>query len=107
MFDKLSEPAKRALEKILVQRTGQLMYEMSTLYPAISGVVPQFSWHAGYCASSDGLPYIGSHRNYPRHLFALGLGRDNLAASSLASRVLVRLHADQPRNEDELFGFGR
>ena len=34
-------PPARARDKVLVQRTGQLMYELSRLYPAISGV------HAG------------------------------------------------------------
>ena len=34
----------RAQDKTLVQRTGQLMYELSMLYPAISGARPEFAW---------------------------------------------------------------
>src|SRR4029453_6017575 len=34
-------PPDRLRSKILVQRTGQLMYELSTLYPDISGIAPE------------------------------------------------------------------
>ena len=34
----------RARDKMLVQRSGQLMYELSTLYPAISGAMPEWAW---------------------------------------------------------------
>ena len=41
--DQAPVPA-RAQDKTLVQRTGQLMYELSMLYPAISGARPEFAW---------------------------------------------------------------
>src|SRR5207253_2231010 len=62
----------RLRDKLLVQRTGQLMYELSTVYPDISGVPPEYGWDAAYARTADGLPYIGPHRNYPHHLFAFG-----------------------------------
>ena len=65
---------ERSREKVIVQRTGQLMYELSTLYPEISGLAPANGWHAVYGATADGLPFIGPHRNFPRHLFAFGGG---------------------------------
>src|SRR6185436_18423721 len=65
-------PPDRQLEKVIVQRTGQLMYELSTLYPEISGIAPEYGWDAAYARTDDGLPYIGPHRNYPHHLFAFG-----------------------------------
>jgi len=57
--------------------------------------------------TADGLPYIGPHRNYPHHLFALGCGGNGLAMSFLASRMLVRYHTGAAAKEDELLGFGR
>src|SRR5262249_11000419 len=36
--------ASRNKPKTLVQRTGQLMYELSTLYPDISGIMPAYGW---------------------------------------------------------------
>jgi len=97
----------RAVDKVLPQRTGQLMYELSTLYPAISGTMPEWSWPFSHDATVDGLPYVGLHRNFPRHLFALGHGRHGVAVSWLAARVLLRAFRSEPAKGDELFGFAR
>ena len=99
--------AARAAEKVLAQRTGQLMYELSTIYPAISGAMPEWSWQYAHEGTVDGLPYVGTHRNFPRHLFALGHDRHGLAVSWLAARVLLRTFLGEPAKGDELFGFGR
>jgi glycine/D-amino acid oxidase-like deaminating enzyme len=97
---------ERLREKTLVQRTGQLMYELSLVVPAISGIQPEHGWDAPYSIARDGLPFIGPHRNYPRHLFALGLG-SNPAAAFLASRVLLRHLTAASDKADEFFGFAR
>lgn len=97
---------ERQRKAVLVQRTGQLMYELSLALPALSGVQPEAGWHAPASRAVDDLPFIGAHRNYPRHLFALGLG-SNLAASFLASRILVRAVDGSGDKADEYFGFAR
>ena len=97
---------ERLREKTLVQRTGQLMYELSLLVPAISGMQPEHGWDAPYSIARDGLPFIGPHRNYPHHLFALGLGT-NPAAAFLASRVLLRHLTGTTEKADDVFGFAR
>lgn len=102
-----SPAAARAREKTLVQRTGQLMYELSTTYPAISGAMPEWAWDYGFDETVDGLPYIGFHRNFPRHLFALGHGRHGSGVAWLAARVLLRLFQGSPEKGDEWLGFSR
>ena len=99
--------AARAREKACVQRTGQLMYELSTLYPAVSGIMPEYGWDSAYGRTGDGLPYLGPHRNYPRHLFALGCGVGGPALAFLASRVLLRHYRGAPAKGDEFFDFSR
>ncbi|MEQ1912838.1 MAG: FAD-binding oxidoreductase [Vicinamibacterales bacterium] len=96
----------RSRETILVQRTGQLMYELSTFYPEISGLQAHYGWDASYSATAHGLPIIGPHRNYPHHLFACG-GSESLTTAFLASRVLLRHHLDEQEPSDAAFGFGR
>jgi glycine/D-amino acid oxidase-like deaminating enzyme len=103
----VTAPSRRALDKVLVQRTGQLMYELSLLYPAISGVGAEQSWAFSHEGTVDGLPFIGLHRNFPRHLFALGHGRHGCAVAWLAARVLLRQFTDEPAKGDELLGFTR
>ena len=56
-------PPERLREKVDVQRTGQLMYELSTLYPEISGILPAYGWDAPYARTADGLPL---HRSAPQ-----------------------------------------
>ena len=98
--------AERLRKATLVQRTGQLMYELLIAMPAISGVQPEYGWHAPWSRSVDELPFVGTHRNYPHHLFALGLGT-NLTVAFLASRILARACQGSTDKSDEYFGFSR
>jgi glycine/D-amino acid oxidase-like deaminating enzyme len=109
LFSGADQPAQpeRARGKILVQRTGQLMYELSTIYPAISGLRPQSSWDSQHHETVDGLPYIGFHRNFPRHLFAMGHARHGAGVAWLAARILLRQFTGEPAKGDDLFGFAR
>jgi glycine/D-amino acid oxidase-like deaminating enzyme len=103
--DQDAVPAARR-DAVRVQRTGQLMYELLTMYPVISGLQPEFGWEVAYGSTADGLPYIGPHRNYPRHLFALG-GDDSLTGAFLSARLLARRILDEPQKGDEVFGWTR
>ena len=97
----------RQRDRVIVQRTGQLMYELSTLYPDISGILPEYGWEAPYARTSDGLPYIGPHRNFPHHLFAFGDSSHGVTGAYLASRMLLRHHLDELEPADRLFSFTR
>jgi glycine/D-amino acid oxidase-like deaminating enzyme len=97
----------RTRRPVLVQRTGQLMYELSTLYPDISGLQPAYGWAADYPLTENGLPCIGPHRNYPHHLFAFGDASHSVTGSYLASRVLLRHHFEEMDPGDDVFGFHR
>lgn len=109
LFQGAAQPpvAARQQEKAVVQRTGQLMYELSRLYPAISGVMPAYGWSTRLVTGLDGLPLAGPHRNLPRHLFAIGLGHAGLAGAMLAARILLRSYQETPEPADEHFGFSR
>ena len=97
----------RPIDRTTVQRTGQLMYELSTLYPDISGIQPEYGWEVPYARTSDGLPYIGPHRNFPHHLFAFGDSSQTVTGAYLASRMLLRHHLDELEPADRHFSFTR
>jgi glycine/D-amino acid oxidase-like deaminating enzyme len=101
------EPPARQRDAILRQRTGQLMYEALTMYPAISGLAVDHGWSTSYGETADGLIYVGAHRNYPRHLFALGGPGDSATGAFLAARILVRALQDAPEKSDAVFGWTR
>jgi glycine/D-amino acid oxidase-like deaminating enzyme len=97
----------RMRDRTLVQRTGQLMYELSLMYPSISGAAAEWSWEYTHQTTVDGLPCLGVHRNFPRHLFALGQGRHGVGTAWLAARLLLRRFHGQPDKGDDVFGFAR
>jgi glycine/D-amino acid oxidase-like deaminating enzyme len=95
----------RSLERVLRQRAGQLMYELSLFYPSISGVHADHAWRAPLVEAANGLMFAGPHRNYPRHLFALGAGRHGVSFALLAARILLRRYQETPARGDEVFAF--
>lgn len=96
----------RLRDKTLVQRANELMYELTKLYPAISGVMPEYGWDVPMTHAIDGALYAGSHRNFPFHLFAFGTGHDP-ARAYLASRIIVRNILGKPEKDDTHFSFAR
>ena len=99
-------PAERLRQQTLVQRTGQLMYELSRLYPAISGTAPVYGWDVPLAHPVDSVLYAGAHRNFPHHQFAFGTSHDP-ARAYLASRILMRGVIGKPEKDDEHFSFAR
>lgn len=98
---------ERQRAKTAVQRTGQLMYELSVLYPDISGIQPAYGWSSDYARTEDGLPYVGPHRNFPHQLFAFGDSSHGVTGAYLASRILLRHCVNELDPADEVFGFHR
>jgi len=98
---------ERARDKALVQRTGQLMYELSVLYPGVSGLQPEWAWDFTHYETVDRLPFVGLHRNFPRHLFAMGASRHGAGFAWLSARNLLRHYQGDSAKGDDLFGFSR
>lgn len=100
-------PAKPAQEaKLAVGHTGELMYELSRIFPDISGVMPAYGWPLAIAHGVDGGLFVGPHRNFPHQLFAFGTGHDP-ARAFLASRVVMRHFQGATVSDDEHFGFAR
>ena len=75
--------------------------------PRHIGPAVDYGWSTTYGETADGLMYIGAHRNYPRHLFALGGPGDSATGAFLAARILVRALQDAPEKADAVFGWTR
>jgi len=101
------ETPERKRPAVLVQRTGQLMYELLTMFPAISGLMPEYGWEVVTGETADGLMYVGPHRNYPRHLFALGSQGDSITGAFLAARILTRALQNASEKDDAVWSFTR
>jgi glycine/D-amino acid oxidase-like deaminating enzyme len=93
--------------KALVQRTAQLMYEFSVRHPVISGLPAAWSWDVPVVSTPDTLPWIGPHRNYPHHFFAIALGWHGDGLAWHAARAAVRHFKSESTREDDILGFAR
>ena len=93
-------------EKVWVQRTGQLMYEVLRMHPEIAGLKPAYGWDVPVARSSDDVMLVGPHRNFPRQLFAWG-GSHDPSHAFLASRLLVRHVLGREDKTDRLFALTR
>lgn len=77
------------------------------LLPALANVRIARAWEGLFAMTPDGLPYIGPHRRYPRHLFALGYGGNGMTFGFLAARMLLEMWQGRRSGDHALFAFGR
>jgi glycine/D-amino acid oxidase-like deaminating enzyme len=77
------------------------------LYPSLADVTFDYAWEGLFAMTPDGLPYIGTHRRYPRHLFALGYGGNGMTFGFLASRLLLDSYRGKQSADHQLFAFNR
>jgi glycine/D-amino acid oxidase-like deaminating enzyme len=94
-------PAVRA------RRIDLLVDELHGLYPALREIDIEYAWEGLFATTPDGLPYIGAHRRYPKHLFALGYGGNGMTFGFLAAEILERQLRGSALPADSLFHFNR
>jgi gamma-glutamylputrescine oxidase len=102
-----SPPSSRLAAKVLVQRTGQLMYELSLRHPVLSGLPARWGWSVPLVSAPDGLPWIGAHRNYPFHFFGVALGWHGDALAWFSAKAALRHFTGETAKNDHVFEFGR
>jgi glycine/D-amino acid oxidase-like deaminating enzyme len=51
--------------------------------------------------------YIGPHRNYPHHVFALGGSAASITGAFVAARLLARAVQDATEKSDQVFAWTR
>jgi len=84
-----------------------LRHAFARLLPRVESLDFELIWEGLFALTRDSLPFIGPHRRYPRHLFALGYGGNGMTFASLAARILLE-HWQGVRSADHaLFAFGR
>jgi glycine/D-amino acid oxidase-like deaminating enzyme len=104
----VSKPVgRRQLDRAVVAHTADLMYAFSVRYPAISGLPARWGSSVPIITTGDGLPWIGAHRNYPFHFFAIAFGWHGDGLALFAAKAALRAFSDESTSEDRAFGFAR
>ena len=92
-------PAGARLRENCSSHANELMYKL-TLYPAISGLQPEWAWDLVTYGSRTAFR-SSARTEFPRHLFALGHGHHGAGVAWLAARVLLRAFLGEPAKGDE------
>jgi glycine/D-amino acid oxidase-like deaminating enzyme len=101
----LLPPARR--RQAFATNTRRLREYFDHLLPAFEEIAIDSAWEGLFASTPDGLPYIGTHRRYPRHLFALGYGGNGMTFGFLAGRLLLDSLQTANNPDLQLFAFNR
>jgi glycine/D-amino acid oxidase-like deaminating enzyme len=93
--------------KQFIDATATLRDYFGEIFPALADVGIDTAWEGLFAMTPDGLPYIGPHRRYPRHTFALGYGGNGMTFAALAARLLVEQWRGLSSPDHALFAFNR
>jgi glycine/D-amino acid oxidase-like deaminating enzyme len=91
----------------LARAVDDIRGHFERLLPALGELAITHAWEGRFANTPDSLPYVGPHRRYPRHLFALGYGGNGMTFGSLAGRLLVGHVQGRTTRDHALFGFDR
>jgi glycine/D-amino acid oxidase-like deaminating enzyme len=102
-------PAVRSAQrkKAFAVGTAGLRQYFEELLPPLKDIAIEYAWEGLFAMTPDGLPFIGPHRWYPRHLFALGYGGNGMTFASVAARLLLESFRGARGPDHELFAFNR
>ena len=87
--------------------TRTLREYFEKLFPVLADVGIATAWEGLFAMTPDGLPYIGPHRRYPRHSFALGYGGNGMTFAALSARILLEQWRGIDSPDHALFAFKR
>jgi len=97
-------PHKR--DKLLKRKTRELVDAFTRKFPEIQ-LYADYSWAGTFAETEDGLPYIGSIKQLPHTIFALGFGGNGITFTQIAAEI-IRDEAVGKKNADtKIFSFER
>jgi glycine/D-amino acid oxidase-like deaminating enzyme len=104
--DRAVRPGSRR-PAVFADAVRELREHFEGLYPALAEIGIETAWEGLFAMTPDSLPYIGAHRRYPHHLFALGYGGNGMTFASLAARILLEQWQGTASPDHRLFAFNR
>jgi glycine/D-amino acid oxidase-like deaminating enzyme len=98
---------REAAARLFTSATRELRAYFEGQFPLLTRLDTPLEWEGLFAMTPDSLPYIGPHRRYPRHWFALGYGGNGMTFSFLAARLLLERWTGRKSGDHALFEFGR
>jgi glycine/D-amino acid oxidase-like deaminating enzyme len=104
--DRLVRPGQRRRQQLETAVRDVRAYFEHRL-PALAAVRTECAWEGLFAMTADSLPYVGPHRRYPHHWFALGYGGNGMTFACLAARLLLERWQGVKSRDHALFEFAR
>jgi glycine/D-amino acid oxidase-like deaminating enzyme len=104
--DRLVRPGQRRREQFKAG-SRELRDYFEARLPALATIKTAFAWEGLFAMTPDSLPYVGPHRRYPGHWFALGYGGNGMTFGFLAARLLLERWRGVTSRDHALFQFDR
>jgi glycine/D-amino acid oxidase-like deaminating enzyme len=92
--------------RVLTHRCQRLEAQFRRLFPAITADT-DWRWAGTFGETRDGLPYIGTARQFPHGYFALGYGGNGITFGWIAANLLLDRFLGRHNPDAELFGLDR
>jgi glycine/D-amino acid oxidase-like deaminating enzyme len=104
--DRRARPGQRRVVQFRIA-THELRDYFERRLPALATIDTQVAWEGLFAMTPDSLPYVGAHRRYPGHWFALGYGGNGMTFGFLAARLLLEQWQGVKSSDHALFQFDR
>lgn len=92
---------------VLEHKVDKLQEQFQDLFTQDVLFTRDFVWAGVYGETDDGLPYIGPHKDFPRHYFALGYGGNGTTYSLLAAEIIRDALTGRTHRYAPTFAFDR
>lgn len=98
-------PGKR--DKLLNKKTRLLAHDFEKRFPKLGPFRVDFNWAGTFAETADGLPFIGSVKERPHTLFALGFGGNGIVFSQIAGEIIRDFALGKKNPDAPIFSFNR
>ncbi|WP_410769878.1 NAD(P)/FAD-dependent oxidoreductase [Fontibacillus sp. BL9] len=90
-----------------IHKSREILSLIHSMFPEKAALRADYSWGAVFGETRDGLPYIGTHPDYPHCFFLEGYGGNGTVCSMLAAEMITDVLSGKCRSDMELFELTR
>ena len=98
------DPEKR--DAMLSQKEKEILKTLKKILPEYQ-FYTDFTWAGTFGETKDGLPYIGTHKNFKNSYFDLGFGGNGITFSVTGMEMASNFMKNKKHPLTEFFKFGR
>ncbi|HMU07511.1 MAG TPA: FAD-binding oxidoreductase, partial [Kaistella sp.] len=98
------DPEKR--DAMLSQKEKEILKTLKKILPEYQ-FYTDFTWAGTFGETKDGLPYIGTHKNFKNSYFVLGFGGNGITFSVTGMEMASHFMKNKKHPLTEFFKFGR